>query len=94
MSIFLLINTLEEKVNDRNLQGNYCSLSDDTKRIIHQWKSFDNDAVFEKIITHQNGNNYLVYREELYGYTVFDLTNRKEFQYFPQCVLDGREYFI
>lgn len=87
-------NNYAGKINDRNLQGNCCTLSDNTERVIHQWKSFDDDADFEKIVTHQNGNHYLVYRQDLYGYTVFDLTNHKEFQYFPQCVLDGQEYFI
>lgn len=82
------------RVSDRNLDGHSCILFDKEDNVIHSWKSFDSDADFEKIITHQNKNNYLVYRQELYGYTVFDLTNRKEFQYYPQCVLDGREYFI
>lgn len=81
-------------VNERNLHGHRCVLLNKEDRIIHSWESFDNDADFEKIVSHQNGNHYLVYRQELYGYTVFDLMNNKEFQYFPKCVLDGREYFI
>lgn len=77
-----------------NMHGHICVLSDKEDNIIHSWKCFDNDADFEKFITHQNDNDYLIYRQDLYGYTVFDLINKKEFQYYPQCVLDGYEYFI
>lgn len=84
----------EGHIDNRNLHGHYCVLLDKGNNMIHYWKSFDNDADFEKIITHRNKNSYLVYRQELYGYSVFDLTNNECFQYYPQCVLDGREYFI
>lgn len=86
--------TYRGKVNGCNLHGNSCVLSDSTGKAIHTWNNFDDDAEFHTLIHHLNGNTYLVYRHELYGYSVFDLTNNKEFQYYPQCVLDGREYFI
>ncbi len=82
------------EVNGRNLSGNRCVLSDGMGNVVHRWNNFDDDAEFHTLIHHRNGNKYLVYRQEVYGYTVFDLTNGKEFQYYPRCVLDGREYFI
>ena len=86
--------TYRGKINGCNLHGNSCVLEDRTGEVIHTWNNFDDDAEFHTLIDHQNGNKYLVYRQELYGYTVFDLTNNKDFQYYPQCVFDGWEYFI
>lgn len=90
----ILKTTYKGKVNGCNLHGNSCALLDNGGETIHTWNNFDDDAEFHTLIYHRNGNKYLVYRQELYGYTVFDLANNKEFQYYPQCVLDGREYFI
>ena len=90
----ILKTTYRGKVNGCNLHGNNCVLSDTKGSVIHTWNNFDDDAEFHTLIHHHNGNRYLVYRQELYGYTVFDLNNNKDFQYYPQCVLDGREYFI
>ncbi|NDV59080.1 hypothetical protein [Bacteroides sp. 519] len=86
--------TYRGKVNDCNLHGNSCVLLNSKGKAIHTWNSFDDDAEFHTLIHHQNGGMYLVYRQELYGYTVFDLATNKSFQYYPQCVLDGCEYFI
>lgn len=86
--------TYRGEVNGCNLHGSSCVLVDSRGEIIHTWNNFDDSAEFHTLIHHRNGNKYLVYRQELYGYTVFDLTNKRDFQYYPQCVLDGREYFI
>ena len=77
-----------------NIHANRCTLYDENGNNTHTWKSYDDDADFEILINHQAGNKYFIYRQELYGYSVFDLTNNKAFQYLPQCVLDNREYFI
>lgn len=62
--------------------------------IIYEWKCYDSNCDFQKLIEHSNGSEYLVFRADLYGYSVLDLKTLQTFQYFPQCVLDGYEYFI
>lgn len=70
------------------------TLIDKNENVVFEWICFDSDCDFHTIIKHQNGNEYLIYREELYGYSVLDLKTKKTFQYYPQCVVDGSEYFI
>lgn len=81
-------------IHNRNLSGNICRLLDADGLEIHTWKNYDDECSFETIIDHTDGHTYFVYRQDLYGYSVFDLTTNTKFQYLPQCVLDGQEYFI
>ena len=42
-----------------------------------------------------NGQNFLCFRKTLYGFTLLNAdTLSVEFEYFPECVLDGEESFI
>lgn len=91
---YILKTSYAGSVHNCNLSGNKCILYDVNKEQLHSWKNYDDECSFETLIEHTDGNKYLVYRQELYGYTVFNLTDKKEFQYYPQCVLDGNEYFI
>ncbi len=58
------------------------------------WKCYDDNAIFYDIIKHSDGNEYLLFRQELYGYSVYCLTTDVFFQYYPQSALDGEECFI
>ena len=77
-----------------NLHGSTCILTNKKEEEIHSWKSVDDSSDFYELVNHQNGKQYLVYRQDLYGYSVFELSSKAEFQYYPQRVLDGMEYFI
>lgn len=41
-----------------------------------------------------NGASYIVFRKTLYGYTLLNLDNFEEINYFPSDVLEGEEAFI
>ena len=44
-----------------------------------------------KIITHKNGHKYLFYKKDLYGYSIFDLIEKKNFDYFPAASFPNNE---
>ena len=51
---------------------------------IYRWRNTDNSGEFVELIRHSNGRSYLLFRIDLYGYGVFDLTDRKDFFYIPK----------
>ena len=52
------------------------------------------DNQFYSLVKHKNGKDYLVYRKDLYGYSVFDIVEKKNMDYIPKAILDGVETFI
>lgn len=72
----------------------YCQVKNLQGSIIASWYSIDTNADFYMPISHQNGKQYLLFRQDLYGYSVLDLETGEIFSYFPQKVLDGEEDFI
>jgi hypothetical protein len=57
---------------------------------VYRYRNLDDDGEFIEMIRHGNGHLYLVFRVDLYGYGVFDLTDKKEFLHVPK----GPESFI
>ncbi|MDR1120377.1 MAG: hypothetical protein LBM08_05625 [Dysgonamonadaceae bacterium] len=49
---------------------------------------------FVNLVKHRNGKDYLVYRKDLYGYSIYDVADKKSVDYFPKESLDGGETFI
>jgi len=82
------------KVGEWNLSGNKCSLEDCNKQLILEWRSIDNDGDFYTTINHRNGKEYLIFRQDLYGYSVFDFGTGELMQFFPESSLNGDETFI
>ena len=82
------------KVGKFNIRGSECRLFDNANNMIAKWFSVDNDGDFYKLIKHRNGNAYLIFRQDLYGYSVLDVTARKIMQFFPEESLNGNETFI
>lgn len=82
------------KVGEWNLSGSECRLVDRDNKIIAEWRSIDNDGDFYKIIKHRNGKNYLLFLQDLYGYSVLDISSGEKMQYFPEESLNGGETFI
>ncbi len=62
--------------------------------VIAEWKSIDNNGDFYQLIKHSNGREYLVFRQDLYGYSVLDIAKGEIMQYFPESSLNGGETFI
>jgi len=57
---------------------------------VYRWRNLDDDGEFTEIIHHSDGRLYLLFRIDLYGYGVYDLTGQREFFYIP----DEKETFI
>ena len=74
--------------------GSECSLVDCSGNTVHTWRSIDNRSDFHKIIAHSNGKEYLIFRQDLYGYSVLDIASEEVLQFFPKDSLDGGETFI
>ena len=63
-------------------------------RAIKTWRCIDDRAEFFSLIRHANGKFYLVFRQDLYGYSVLDLASAQIMRFVPDAWLDGKESFI
>lgn len=82
------------KVGKWNLCGSECSLVNKNGKSIVNWRSVDNNSDFYQIITHSNGKEYLIFRQDLYGYSILDIASGEIMQFFPEASLNGGETFI
>lgn len=77
-----------------NLYGSINCIFNAEKQEVYSYKCIDDDGIFQKIITHKNGGKYLIFRRDLYGYSVLNLATLQAFHYFPQRSFTGDETFI
>jgi len=68
-------------------------ITDQSGKTLAEIKSLDDHHLIN-FVRHQNGHDYLIYRIDLYGYSVMDLTTGKQIDYFPESGLYGGEPFI
>ena len=64
------------------------------KDLIHEYINLYQHPFFCTPIQYSNGKMYLFYKEELYGYSVFDMESKEVFRYIPQESFSGGETFI
>lgn len=64
------------------------------KERLHSWKCYDDSSNFFRLIHHSDGNDYLLFRQELYGFSVYNITTDESFQYFPKESFGEGETFI
>lgn len=74
-------------------------LLDREKRVLYTWRNLDIDGAFCSLFRHQNGRHYLIFRIELYGYSVYEVESGEEMHYVPSQVhpeegQEGQEVFI
>jgi len=60
----------------------------------HEYICEYGSSFFCKPITHSNDREYLVYKENLYGYSVLDIKSKEAFRYIPAASWKGGETFI
>jgi hypothetical protein len=82
------------RIDNLNMRGNECILKYKCGKVIATWRSIDNNADFYKIILHRNGSEYLIFRQDLYGYSVMELPSGRIMQFYPEESLKGQETFI
>lgn len=77
-----------------NFGGGEYTLFDTHKIQIKSWRCIDDRAEFFSLIRHADGKFYLVFRQDLYGYSVLDLASAQIMRFVPDAWLDGKESFI
>ena len=68
-------------------------------RVVYSWRNLDDDGEFAALVHHRNGRRYLLFRRELYGYSVLEIETGREFHFvpsesFPELGEAGQETFI
>lgn len=71
---------------DLHLNGSESELLDKAGTVRYAWRNLDTDAEFCSLFRHRNGNHYLIFRTELYGYSVLEVESGQEMHYVPACV--------
>lgn len=77
-----------------SFSGGEYALFDTRKTQIISWRCIDDRAEFFSLIRHADGKFYLVFRQDLYGYSVLELDRGRIIHFVPDAWLDGKESFI
>ena len=71
---------------DLHLCGSESELLDNEGKVRYTWRNLDTDGEFCSLFRHRNGKHYLIFRTELYGYSVLVVESGQEMHYVPACV--------
>ncbi|MFR2082020.1 MAG: hypothetical protein ACLS4Q_11990 [[Eubacterium] siraeum] len=71
---------------DLYLNGSENELLDKEGKMRYAWRNLDTDGEFCSLFRHRGGNHYLIFRTELYGYSVLEMESEQEMHYVPACV--------
>ncbi len=74
--------------------GGEYTLFDTHKIQIISWRCIDDRAEFFSLIRHANGKFYLVFRQDIYGYSVLELDRGRIMRFVPDAWTLGEESFI
>lgn len=68
-------------------------LLDSGGQVVYTWDNINDDGEFYRLFPHANGNHYLVFREDLYGYSVLEVETGRTMHYIPEksWPLDSRQ---
>ena len=91
---YTLFGTLQIKSLRRIDDGNGSCVAHLKSRAIKTWRSIDDRAEFFSLIRHADGKFYLVFRQDLYGYSVLDLASAQIMRFVPDAWTLGKESFI
>ena len=81
-------------VGEYHLHAAEHELLDLSGRVLYTYRNLDDSAEFHRIIEHSDGGSYLIFRTDLYGYSVLDLTTLRDFHYIPSDSFPTGETFI
>ncbi len=73
----------EEELDGFHIHASENFLQNYSGRTLYTWRNLNDDAEFSNLICHSNGRHYLIFRRDLYGYSVFELETMQEFHYIP-----------
>ena len=75
----------------QRLTGSDNELLNGQGQVQYTWRNLDIGGEFCSLFRHRNGNHYLVFRTELYGYSVYEVESGKELHYVPSQVHQKEE---
>lgn len=64
------------------------------EEIVYSTQNINDDAAFFDFVEHKNGKKYLIFRIDLYGYSILDLSTMEDYHYIPEESFNGGETFI
>lgn len=89
--------TVKEEFNqNKNIEvknGGISRLYNKQGQLIYEWISTYYQSRISDIIHHSNGKDYLIFTEDLYGYSVLELNALKIARYFPEISFYKNENF-
>jgi hypothetical protein len=63
--------------------------------LLHEYFNLYDQGFFCEYIKYSNGMDYIFYKEDLYGYSVFEVNTKNVFNYYPRATFkDQEETFI
>ena len=71
------------KIGSFDLHMSENTLLDNDGKALFRWRNVDDDGEFAALIRHADGNRYLVFRTDLYGYNVLELESGREMRCIP-----------
>lgn len=69
-----------------HLSGSDNELLDKDGRVLYAWRNLDTDAQFCTMFRHSSGSRYLIFRIDLYGYSVLEVESRQVLHFIPSQV--------
>ena len=74
---------------DLHLCGSESELLDNEGKVRYAWRNLDTDGEFCSLFRHRNGKHYLIFRTELYGYSVLEVESGQEIALCPSLCPPG-----
>lgn len=81
-------------VEEYGIHGSECDLLDGSGRLLYTIRNLNEAGEFFRVIRHGDGREYLVFRRDLYGYSVFCMNTMEDFHFIPEKSFLGGETFI
>ncbi len=93
-AFILKVRDYNDKNQNNPQRGSECELQGQRGEVFYRWYNIDNNAEFYRLIEHSDGNDYLIFRQDLYGYSVLNLQTMQDLHYIPaQSFPYGKEDF-
>lgn len=72
------------KVLKYNIFASKTEVFNKSKNKVAEFKNINHKVDFFSLINHSNGNTYLIFSIDLYGYSIMNLSNYKAYHYIPE----------
>ena len=83
------------KSADKRSYCGHTKIYNKSNELLHEYFNLYDHPFFCKRIQYSNGLDYIFYKEDLYGYSVYEIETKKVFNYFPSATfVRAAETFI